>query len=117
MTGGPVSQVGATKVSVSKVTASVRASARPWTVTPVVTVTAAKARMLPANTESVPRVAELPTCQKTLHSWAPLMSETVLLDAVVSDESVWKMNTVVGSPAPSSTSGPLRPSAPLSGPA
>ena len=38
--------------------------------------------MLPRNTEPVPSVAELPTCQKTLHSWAPLISVTVLPDAV-----------------------------------
>ena len=62
--------------------------------------------MLPAKTEPVPSVAELPTCQKTLHSWAPLISVTVLLEPVISVESVWKMKTEVGSPAPSSTSGP-----------
>jgi hypothetical protein len=27
-----------------------------------------KARMLPANTDDVPRVAELPICQNTLHA-------------------------------------------------
>ena len=61
------------KVSVSRVTAAVRARARPWTVTPVVTVIEVRARMVPVKSESVPRVAELPTCQKTLHSWAPLI--------------------------------------------
>ena len=44
-------------------------------------------------------MAELPICQKTLHSEAPLTSSTVLLEAVVSDESVWKMKTASALPA------------------
>ena len=72
--GTVVAQLGWVKVSVSSVTAPLRASARPWTVTPVVTVIDVNARMLPTNTEPVPSVAELPTCQKTLHAWAPLIS-------------------------------------------
>lgn len=80
--------VGEMKVSVSSVTAPLRASARPRTVTPVVTVIDVRARMFPANIEFVPRVAELPTCQKTLHSWAPLINVTELPDAVVRVESV-----------------------------
>jgi len=31
------------------------------------------ARIVPTNNELVPSVAELPTCQNTLHGWAPLM--------------------------------------------
>ena len=115
--GGVRSHVGALKVSVSRVTAPVRARARPCTVTPVVTVIEVSARMLPTNTEPVPSVAELPTCQNTLHSWALLISDTVLLDPVISIESVWKMNTVLGSPPPSSTSVPERLSGDLSVPA
>ncbi len=115
--GGATSQVGDTNVSSMSVTAPSRASARPWTVTALPMVMEVSAKMLPRKTEPPPSVAELPTCQNTLHSWAPLISDTVLPVAVVSDESVWKMNTVVGSPAPSSTSGPVRPSAPWLGPA
>ena len=59
---------GFVMVSVSSVTAAVRANTRPSTVAPVVTVMEANARMLPLNTEPVPRVAELPTCQKTLEA-------------------------------------------------
>ena len=84
---------------------------------PVVTVMLVRARILPAKLVPVPSVAELPTCQKTLHSWAPLISVTVLPDAVMSVELVWKMNTEFGFPAPSSTSGPVRLSAPLLRPA
>ena len=72
---------------------------------------------LPTNTDPDPSVAELPTCQNTLHACAPLMSVTVLDDPVIRLESVWKMNTELASPAPSSTNGPVRPSAPLLGPA
>ena len=43
------------------------APARPITVAPVVAVMLVSARMLPMNAVLVPRVAELPTCQKTLH--------------------------------------------------
>jgi hypothetical protein len=48
--------------------------------------------MFPENEEVVPRVAELPTCQKTLAGWAPLMRTTLLLVAVVSALAIWKMN-------------------------
>jgi hypothetical protein len=63
-------------VSSSSVTAPLRASARPSTVSSVVTVIDCKARMLPWNMEPVPSVAELPTCQNTLQGWAPLVSRT-----------------------------------------
>jgi hypothetical protein len=77
-----------------------------------------KARMFPTKTEPVPpRVAELPTCQKTLQAWAPLIRLIVLPEAVMSVESVWKMKTDVGSPAPSSVSGPEILSGDLLGPA
>jgi hypothetical protein len=42
------------------------------------------AMMLPLNTVVVPRVAELPTCQKMLQSSAPLRTRTDELLAVVS---------------------------------
>src|ERR1043166_2590964 len=60
----------------SSVTAAVRANSRPSTIAPVVTVMEARARMFPLNTELVPSVAELPTCQKTLAAWAPLIRST-----------------------------------------
>jgi len=114
---GAVSHVGAMNVSLIKVTAPLRARARPRTVTLSFRLIEVRAMTLPTIVELVPSVAELPTCQKTLHSWAPLISDTVLPVAVMSDESVWKMKTVVGSPAPSRTRGPVRPKAPLLGPA
>ena len=63
-------------VSESSVTAAVRANARPSTVTPVVTVIDANAMMVPDNTEYVPRVAELPTCQNTFDAFVPPANTT-----------------------------------------
>jgi hypothetical protein len=48
--------------------------------------------MFPENEEDVPRVAELPTCQKMLEATAPLMRFTLLLLAVVSPLGIWMMN-------------------------
>jgi hypothetical protein len=50
----------------SSVTAPTRARSLPSTVAPVVAVIDIRARMFPLNVVVVPRVAELPTCQKTL---------------------------------------------------
>jgi hypothetical protein len=63
-------------VLVSSVTAPFWANTRPSTVTPVVTVISVNARMVPRKVEPVPSVAELPTCQKTLQDWAPLIMLT-----------------------------------------
>ena len=61
-------------------------------------VIAACAMIVPTKVVPVPIVAELPICQNTLQADAPLIRTTLLLDAVVSDESTWKMNTAAGSP-------------------
>src|SRR5437667_167922 len=90
----------------SRVTAAVRANSRPSTVAPVVTVMEAKARMFPLNTEPVPKVAELPTCQKTLAALAPPLKITWRPDVVVSVEPIWKMNTAFASPWASSGRSP-----------
>ncbi len=79
-----------------RVTEPVWASARPWTVTLSPRLIDVCARMLPRKTEPAFNVAELPTCQKTLHSCAPLIRFTELPTPAVSDESVWMMNTVLG---------------------
>src|SRR5665647_3384797 len=60
-------------VLVSNVTAPLSANSLPSTVTPVVAVIDAYARMVPAKVELVPSVAELPTAQTTLQGWTPLM--------------------------------------------
>jgi hypothetical protein len=43
--------------------------------------------------ELVPRVAELPICQKTLQAWAPLMRTTLLLAAVVRVDAALMIKT------------------------
>ena len=67
------------------------------------------AMMVPRKVEPVPSVAELPTCQKTLQDWAPLIRLTWLADAVVSVEAAWKTKVAFGSPPPSSVSVPVSP--------
>jgi hypothetical protein len=67
------------------------------------------ARMVPRKVEPVPRVAELPTCQKTLQDWAPLIRLTWLAEAVMSVEPAWKTQTALESPWASSVSAPVSP--------
>jgi 6,7-dimethyl-8-ribityllumazine synthase len=47
-----------------------------------------RAKMLPINVVPVPRVAELPTFQKTLQATPPLMTATVEIAAVIRVETV-----------------------------
>jgi len=70
--------VGTVIVSLINVTAPLRASARPFSVTPEPIEIDVRARMLPAKVEDVPSVAELPICQNTLLGLAPLISATTL---------------------------------------
>jgi hypothetical protein len=112
--GTSSAHVGAVNLLVSSVTAASLASARPWTATLVVAVIEVAARMFPEKLVPVPSVAELPICQKTLHSWAPLINVTVLFDAVVSVVAVLKMNTEFGSLPPSRTTDPVSANGPRS---
>lgn len=96
VTGG--AQVGIVTVFVSRVTAPLIANRRPSTVASVVAVMSVSANRFPRNTELVPRVAELPTCQKTLHACVPLINATVLDDDVISVDPAWKTKTASGSP-------------------
>ena len=86
---GVVAQFAAVKVSLSKVTAPLRASARPCTSAPVCTAIDVNAMIVPLNEDVVPSVAELPTCQNTWQAWAPLMTLTWLAEAVISVEATW----------------------------
>jgi hypothetical protein len=106
---GPAAQFGLEIVSVSSVTAPLRASARPRIVTLLVTVMLCRARMVPTKCVRVPRVAELPICQNTLQEVAPLTRSTRLSLAVVNVEPAWKMKTEFGSPLPFSVSVPVSP--------
>lgn len=60
--------VGTFTVLLLRVTAPVCASNRPCTLAPLFKVTDVCARIVPTNDVVVPSVAELPTCQKTLHA-------------------------------------------------
>ena len=68
--GGAKRQVGTVIVLSSIVTAPLIARARPFTVAPVFSVIDVVARIDPAKSLVVPKVAELPTCQNTLHACA-----------------------------------------------
>ena len=60
-------QVAADTVLLSKVTAPLLANTLPLTIVPVLRVIDADAKIFPRKLVFVPSVAELPTCQKTLH--------------------------------------------------
>jgi hypothetical protein len=110
--GSVATQLVLDTVLSSRVTAAVRASSRPCTTVPCVAVMDAEAKMVPPNSESVPSVAELVTCQKTLQGFAPLMKDTLLADAVTSVLAARKMNTESGTFCASSVRVPVISSAP-----
>jgi hypothetical protein len=63
--------------------------------------------MVPTKTEDVLMVAELPTCQKTLQAWAPLVRTTELPTSVISVEAgAWKIQTAFGLPCALRVSAP-----------
>jgi hypothetical protein len=103
---GVMAQLGAVITSSSRVTAPLRASARPMMVSPVCTAIDVRARMVPWKVELVAMVAELPTCQKTLQAWAPLVRRTVVPVSVMRVEPAWKMKTAFGLPCASRVSVP-----------
>ena len=111
--GAATTQPSLVKTLLSSDTCPLRARARPWTTVPVVTLIDVNAMIVPRNTEFVPNVAELPTCQNTLHAVAPLIMLTLLADAVIKSEATWKTNTACGSPCASRVRVPLRWSGPV----
>ena len=80
--------VCAVMTSSSRVTAAVRAYRPPEFVTPELAVIEVKAKMFPAKAVPVPRVAELPTCQNTLHAWALLIKDTAASVEVISVDPI-----------------------------
>jgi hypothetical protein len=91
--GGVVEQLGDWMRLSSNVTAEVRASRRPVIWARVLAVIDARAIAVPISVESVPRVTELPICQKTLQGFAPLIMATTLEEAVISVLADLNMNT------------------------
>jgi hypothetical protein len=96
--GGTARQVGDVMVLPCSVTPPLRARARPFNEAPVANEIDVRARMLPTNDVVVANVAELPTCQKTLHACTPPVSRTLLPGAVVSPLTDWKINTELAPP-------------------
>jgi hypothetical protein len=68
------------------------------------------ARTWPVKSVVVPKVADEPTCQKTLQACAPLISSTLLPLAVVRVEPAWKIKTAAGSFSASKIKVPVSPS-------
>jgi hypothetical protein len=66
--------------------------------------------MVPLKVEYVPRVAELPTCQKMLAGFALPMRTTLLPVPVVRELATWKIKTLFAFPWPSSVRTPAMPS-------
>ena len=91
----------------SSVTAPLPARARPTRSAPVFMVIEVSAMMLPTRSLFEPSVAELATCQNTLHGEAPLRKTTVLFEAVINVEEIWKMNTAPVSFCELSVSSPV----------
>jgi hypothetical protein len=84
--GGDTEHVGTVMTLVSRVTAPLIASARPVSDAPETSVIDCDARIVPAKAVPEPMVANDPTCQNTLHAWAPFSNTTELAVPVVSDD-------------------------------
>lgn len=96
--GATAAQTGVVTTLESNVTAPLRANSRPVIEAPVVALTEVNASTVPTNTEFVPKVAELPTSQNTLHAVAPPISATLLVEPVMSVLAPWNTNTALGLP-------------------
>jgi hypothetical protein len=105
--GEEAKQVGTVMVLESSVTAPLRANTLPRSVAPVSSVAEVSAMIVPTKLLVVPRVAELPTCQKTLHACAPFSSTTLLPEAEIKVEPAWKIKTAPASPPPFRVTDPV----------
>jgi hypothetical protein len=92
------SGVGILPASPLNVTAPVWASALPSIVELAFIVMDAYAIMVPLKFEDVPRVAELPTCQKMFLACAPPIKMTSRPTPTVSVLAIWKTQTSFGPP-------------------
>lgn len=104
--GGGVQEANDTWL-VSMVTAPLRARTLPVTFVPVCRAMLVSARILPTNVVFVPRVAELPTCQKSLQTCPPLMIDTVELLPVMRVLAILNIQTAAELPPPFSVRVPL----------
>ena len=88
------------------VTAPVLANAFPLSVAPESKVMDCKAIIVPQKTEVVPKVAELPTCQKMFDARAPPLRITLRPDVVVSEDAICIMKTAFAFPFASKVRSP-----------
>ena len=93
-------------VLLSIVTAPVLANALPSSVAPVLKVMDSIAKTVPLKTEVVPKVAELPTCQKMFDANAPPLRITLRPDVVVSEDAICIMKMAFASPFASKVRSP-----------
>ena len=94
-------------VLLSKVTAPVIARSCPLMIALLFAVIDWSAYILPENSEFIPKVAELPTCQNVLHAFVFSVYTTLLSVAVTRVDSIWKMNSASSSPLESSVKVPV----------
>jgi len=97
--GFPAEQGGTVMALSSKVTAPLRARALPVSEAAVLRVIEVSATIFPMNLVLVPKVAELPTCQKTLPATAPPSKTTAESDAVVKVDPILKTQYALEGPA------------------
>jgi hypothetical protein len=82
----------------------------PLDTAPVLIVIESDATTFPTKFVPVSSVAEVPTAQKTLHDWAPLINNTLAPDAaVIRVEPIWNMNWALGFPWAFNVSTPVSP--------
>jgi hypothetical protein len=104
---GSSTKPGAWTSLVSSVTVPLMAYMLPSAVEPDVTAIDSHARIYPAKSVPVPRVAELPISQKTFAACAPLLSFTSAAVAVVRVLPIWMKKTPLELPDPSRVTCPV----------
>ena len=90
--------LGTVTVFDSNETAPVCVNNLPSTTAPVFAEMDIAAMIFPLKIDVVPRVAELPTCQKILAALAPPARTTCVPAIVVSVDPIWKIHVAFGSP-------------------
>jgi hypothetical protein len=105
--GGATGHVSTLTMLLSRVTVAPNAKTPPLDTASVLSVTEVAARIFPWNTLPVPKVAELPTCQNTLHANPPPVSTTLDPDAVIREDPIWKYHASLAEPVPARVKVPV----------
>jgi hypothetical protein len=90
----------------ANVTAAVNANNLPSTVAPVFSEIDSSAIIVPLKTEVVPRVAEVPTCQKMFEAFALPLKTIWRPDVVFNVDAICMMKTAFASPLASKVRSP-----------